>query len=210
MAAGLVDSSARQMLDPNGSKVKENLGNQIRFKVPMTNKLSEAWEGAEKGKTLHCVEEYAISKTTLEQVFVRFASEQEEETGMDGAALAASIREVIPNFVDMCLCRPKKEYQWSVDVHHDGSPSLNVEVYFNLGACLCCQSNPGIVTVNGDPVKGLDEYGQETDEDLILLEKTNPGCVNGNCCGFGSCCGCDDCFCCRNTCQAFLHSGRSV
>lgn len=193
-----------------GSKVKENLGNQIRFKVPMTLKLSQAWESVEKGKALHGIEEYAISQTTLEQVFVRFASEQEEETGMDGAALAASIREVIPNFVDMCLCRPKKEYQWSVDVNHDGSPLLNVEVHFNLGACLCCQSNPGIVTVNGNPVKRLDEYGQETDEDLILLEKTNPGCLKGNCCGCESCCGCDDCFCCRNTRQAFRHSGRSV
>jgi len=191
---------------PN-SKVKENLGNQLRFKVPMDQKLSQAWSRVEEGKAHHGVEEYAISQTTLEQVFVRFASEQEEETGMDGAALAASIRQVIPNFVDMCLCRPKKEYQWTVDLHNGNKP-LNVEVHFNFGACLCCKSNPGIVTVNGDPVKRLDEYGQETDEDLVLLQRTNPGCVNGDCCGCASCCGCDDCFCCRNTQQTFRHSGK--
>jgi ABC-type multidrug transport system ATPase subunit len=190
-----------------GSKVKENLGNQVRFKVPMDINLSRAWEQVEKGKYEYQIEEYAISQTTLEQVFVRFASEQEEETGMDGASLAASIKEVIPNFIDLCLCRPKKVYEWTVNLDNN-APPLKVKVEFMFGACLCCKSNPGIVTVNGDPVKRLDEYGQETADDLWLTDRSNPGCAASGCCSCDSCCGCNDWFCCRNTLQTFRHSGR--
>lgn len=188
-----------------GSKLKENLGNQLRYKVPMDQALSTAWANVETGKRDHGVTEYAISQTTLEQVFVRFASEQEEETGLDAASLAASIRQGIPNFVDMCLCRPEQEYEWDVDLKN-GHPVLHVRVEFEHGAFVCCKDNPGIVTVDGVPVKALDEYGNETDKDLVLKQNTNPGCVDSSCCGCNSCCGCDDCFCCRNTRQVFRHS----
>jgi len=56
----------------------ENLGTQLKYEISTEDlSLSEAWEILETGKDEHSVNEYAISQTTLEQVFVRFASEQE-------------------------------------------------------------------------------------------------------------------------------------
>jgi hypothetical protein len=124
---------------------------------------------------------------------------------MDAAQLAASIRETIPNFVDMCLCRPKKLREWDVEVQP--TKFVKVTVEFPMAACLCCKSNPGVVKVDDQEVMSLDEDGQETNVPLVLLDKTNPGCVKSNC-GCASCCGMESCFCCRDTLQAFRHSGR--
>jgi L-rhamnose mutarotase len=170
--------------------------------------LSAAWNSVEDGKHKHGVTEYAISQTTLEQVFVRFAAEQEEETGMDGAALAASIRQTIPNCMDMLCCKPSQNHEWSVPLDAEGRNRIEVKVQFAYGACLCCKANPGVVTVDGLPVKAVDDQGQQTEEDLLLTGRTNPGCIDSSCCGCTSCCGFSSCFCCRRTNQMFYHSGK--
>jgi hypothetical protein len=193
------------------ANLDENLGEQLRYEIPMEGlQLSTAWANVEKGKNDHGITEYAISQTTLEQVFVRFAAQQEEETGMDAASLAAAVRTTIPNCWDLLCCKPQQNYEWNVPIkgqNGEVSGHVNVKVDFAHRACLCCKQNPGIVTANGVPVKRLDEDGFETDEDLILLDKTNPGCRDGSCCGCNSCCGFNSCFCCRKTHQVFRHSG---
>lgn len=194
----------------------EDLGTQLKYEISTKDlPLSKAWKLIEDGKVKHAVGEYAISQTTLEQVFVRFASEQEEETGMSAEALQASIKNPIPDFGDMICCSPTKEHLWRVPI--DDQKYLTVEVKFDHGACLCCQSNPGRVTVmeskddGGDgiprPVKKLDHDGIPTDEDLLLTGTSNPGCGKSPCCGcLGSCGGC--CFCCFETRQFFRHSNK--
>eukprot|EP00658_Telonema_sp_P-2_P006414 TRINITY_DN12438_c0_g1_i3.p1 TRINITY_DN12438_c0_g1~~TRINITY_DN12438_c0_g1_i3.p1 ORF type:complete len:2202 (+),score=596.20 TRINITY_DN12438_c0_g1_i3:221-6826(+) len=191
------------------SVLTENLGSQLRYEIPMEGlELSNAWETVEQGKREHGVTEYAISQTTLEQVFVRFASEQEEETGLDGATLRAAVRQTIPNCFDMCICKPDKVHTWKVAMDHEGNEHAEVKVEFEFGACLCCQSNPGVVTVNGERVRKLDGDYQETNEYLELIERANPGCAESGCCGCPSCCGMSDCFCCRSTEQLFIHNGK--
>jgi len=190
-----------------GATLDEDLGTQLKFQIPTKDlMLSDAWNKVENGKVEHHVNEYAISQTTLEQVFVRFAAEQDEETGLSGAALASAIRHPIPDFTDMLCCKPEKVHIWKVDMGRDQEP-LTVKVEFEHGACLMCRSNPGMVTVNGEYVKALDREGHSTDQDLMLVGTQNPGCGASNCCGcLGSCGGC--CFCCNETRQFFRHSNR--
>lgn len=105
----------------------------------------------------------------------------------------------------MIFCNPDKVHEWTVSVG-PGQEVLHVKVEFDHAACFC-SDNPGRVTV--EAVKALDEDGQETGEDLLLMGTQNPGCVRSSCCGCpGGFCGCNDCFCCTETRQMFKHSGR--
>merc|ERR1719201_1165771 len=77
----------------------ERMGGQARFDIPQEGiQLSKIFRTLSNSKEALGLADFAVSQTTLEQVFVKFAAEQEEETGMDAATLKASMRETYPNF----------------------------------------------------------------------------------------------------------------
>jgi len=209
----ITDTFPKKILD------HENLGTQLKYEISTEDlSLSKAWEILETGKDEHSVNEYAISQTTLEQVFVRFASEQEEETGLSGADLASAIKRPIPDCSDMVCCKPEKVHTWKVDMGEgkDGK-FATVKVEFEHGACLCCKSNPGrvYVTENGETtaVQALDSEGNPAFDcegkplNLELTGTANPGCGKSSCCGcLDTCGGC--CFCCSETRQFFRHGNK--
>ena len=197
--------------------IKEDLGPQIRYEIPQERlELSKAWANLEEHRVEHGVTEYALSQTTLEQVFVRFAAEQEEETGMDADALSASIQDVPPHLCNLCLCKPQQAYEWTVSdgstLSEEASGRLNVKVEFEHGCCYglcCCLSNPGIVTVDGEYVEKIDEHAQVIEEQLLLRGSNNPGCSSSACCGCPSgSCGCSKALSCTKSQNLFAHSGK--
>lgn len=65
-----------------GSELSERHGNRLWFKVPQLGvRLGHMFSVIELNKAALHVEEYALSQTSLEQIFNSFAAQQEEETG---------------------------------------------------------------------------------------------------------------------------------
>ena len=69
------------------AQLVERQGAQLRFKLPGASagansiSLSDAFKSMESNKAQLHIREYALSQTTLEQIFNDFAGQQEEETG---------------------------------------------------------------------------------------------------------------------------------
>ena len=194
---------------------------QLRYEVPQDGlQLANAWRIIDENKSTHGVTEYAISQTTLEQVFVAFAADQEEETGMGPEALAAMIMSnPPPNIGSLCYAffccgSPQSEYGWKVA--SDTGESLDVQVKFEHGCwhslfctTCCCSGNPGIVSVDGQPVLRVHSDGTTTGQPLQISGSSNPGCGASACCGCSAACGASDgCSCCHKTQNVFTHSGK--
>ncbi|XP_073988191.1 phospholipid-transporting ATPase ABCA1-like isoform X9 [Rhodnius prolixus] len=62
----------------NSSRLIEEHYNQLRYDIP-DGKLSDIFRHLEKGKQRNILDDYSLSQTTLEEVFLRFASEQSNE-----------------------------------------------------------------------------------------------------------------------------------
>lgn len=62
-----------------GASVDERHGGFVRFKVPTAavTSIADLFQAIEQAKQQLCIENYALSQGTLEQVFIRFAKEQE-------------------------------------------------------------------------------------------------------------------------------------
>jgi len=75
-----------------GAVVSERYGGQLRYDIKRSDlKLSEMFAKLEAEREALSIEDYALSQTTLEKVFLQFAAEQEEETGAaPGMVQAAS------------------------------------------------------------------------------------------------------------------------
>ena len=74
-----------------GALLQERRGEHTRWQVPNRGALGSVFEAIEGSKAELGVVEYAVSQTTLEQIFVQFASQQEEEVGkVRGMAADAS------------------------------------------------------------------------------------------------------------------------
>uniref|UniRef100_A0A023FBK8 Putative lipid exporter abca1 n=1 Tax=Triatoma infestans TaxID=30076 RepID=A0A023FBK8_TRIIF len=84
------------------SRLIEEHYNQLRYEIP-EGKLSDIFRQLEQGKQRNILDDYSLSQTTLEEVFLRFASEQSNEP----------IRRRLnrPVFLKKCLscCRGNKE-----------------------------------------------------------------------------------------------------
>jgi hypothetical protein len=61
--------------------LEEEHGTFLRFKGPSDMDLERAFRALEVNKTRLGIDDYSISQSTLEQVFIKFAKEQEEEKG---------------------------------------------------------------------------------------------------------------------------------
>ena len=97
------------------------------------------------------------------------------------------------------------EYKWSVK-SKDGQP-MEIKVSFEHGV-KCCGSNPGLVTVNDQPVKRWEQGGMTTDV-LHINGTSNPGCIDG-CCGCPTgFCGCRAGACCDSEHNWFVEGGRT-
>ncbi|KAF0306540.1 ATP-binding cassette sub-family A member 5 [Amphibalanus amphitrite] len=59
--------------------LEESYGERLRYKIPQQDvgSLSKGFSEMEAAKQRLGMEEYSLSQTTLEQVFLRFAKEQE-------------------------------------------------------------------------------------------------------------------------------------
>ncbi|XP_073988160.1 phospholipid-transporting ATPase ABCA1-like isoform X3 [Rhodnius prolixus] len=86
----------------NSSRLIEEHYNQLRYDIP-DGKLSDIFRHLEEGKQRNILDDYSLSQTTLEEVFLRFASEQSNEP--------ARTRMYSPVFLNKCLscCRGNKE-----------------------------------------------------------------------------------------------------
>jgi ABC-type multidrug transport system ATPase subunit len=207
------------------SSLEEEIGGQLRYEIPQENvNLSGVFRKLEQDRAALGLADFSVSQTTLEQVFVRFAAQQEEETGISAGQIAAGMKESLPNFIDMCLCRPKTHYEWFVPPRN-GQAGLGtrVAIDYHKAACLCCVPNPGIVTVaDYDPQSIDDETGlytwtNERTADgscgfpSITLDETDaPGCPSAPCIGCPTgCCGCTQQACCKTTSHLFQEKGRT-
>eukprot|EP01029_Cantina_marsupialis_P013220 TRINITY_DN2925_c0_g3_i1.p1 TRINITY_DN2925_c0_g3~~TRINITY_DN2925_c0_g3_i1.p1 ORF type:complete len:1768 (+),score=518.71 TRINITY_DN2925_c0_g3_i1:83-5386(+) len=79
----MIDQSFKRVISsfPN-SILKERQGYTLRFEVPCGQKtIAEMFGQVTRFAEELPIESYSLSQTTLEQIFNRFASEQEEETG---------------------------------------------------------------------------------------------------------------------------------
>ena len=65
-----------------GSELIERQGSLLTLKIPPQNmRLSTMFGILEQGRSQYNIREYALSQTSLEQVFNYFAAQQEEEQG---------------------------------------------------------------------------------------------------------------------------------
>jgi len=65
-----------------GAIATEQHGGQLRYDIPRSEmQLSEMFSLMESARERLGMQDYALSQTTLEKIFLKFASEQEEETG---------------------------------------------------------------------------------------------------------------------------------
>lgn len=74
---------------PNAS-ISEQYGGYFRLDTSRNIDLSEAFGTLERSKDSHGIYDYSISQCTLEQIFIQFAKEQEEERPPETAAITAS------------------------------------------------------------------------------------------------------------------------
>jgi len=66
----------------DGAEETEKHIGQLRYSIPRSNlKLSQMFALLEESREQYGILDYALSQTTLEQVFINFAAQQEEETG---------------------------------------------------------------------------------------------------------------------------------
>jgi len=64
------------LIEVNGSQM-------LRYRIPKTSfSLSDLFRIIEENRTKYFIEAYSVSETTLEQIFIHFARQQEEETGI--------------------------------------------------------------------------------------------------------------------------------
>merc|ERR1719158_2385505 len=163
----------------------ERMGGQLRYDIPQEGiQLSKIFRTLSNSKQALGLADFAVSQTTLEQVFVKFAADQEEETGMDAATLKASMRETFPSFFEMCFCRPKTHYEWQIP-SKDGNSTTEITIDFPKG--VSCGPNPGVLSVNGMPVEGFNP----------ITETDAPGCPDAPCIGCrDGCCGSRTGSCC--------------
>jgi len=55
----------------------------LKYRIPKTSfSLSDLFRLMEENRTKYFIEAYSVSETTLEQIFIHFARQQEEETGI--------------------------------------------------------------------------------------------------------------------------------
>jgi len=65
-----------------GSVCAEQHGGQLRYDIPRsTLQLGEMFDKMEGARSTLEIQDYALSQTTLEKIFLKFAAEQEEEIG---------------------------------------------------------------------------------------------------------------------------------
>eukprot|EP00656_Telonema_subtile_P042415 TRINITY_DN47_c0_g1_i1.p1 TRINITY_DN47_c0_g1~~TRINITY_DN47_c0_g1_i1.p1 ORF type:complete len:2009 (+),score=485.82 TRINITY_DN47_c0_g1_i1:73-6099(+) len=168
--------------------------------------LGRGFEVIQAAQDIVGIVNFSISQTTLEQVFNKFAADQEERhEDIEAASLEAAVRHFFPSVLAMCCCSPQKEYLW--DVPDADGTLMRVGVKFNHGACVCCSgSNPGIVTINNKPVCVINEEGGV--QEIVITGTTDPGCQDA-CCGCPKgCCGLYNCFCCSESDRSFKAHGR--
>jgi len=62
----------------------ENNGSlSLKYRIPKKSlSLSDLFRVIEENRTEYFIEAYSVSETTLEQIFIHFAKQQEEETGV--------------------------------------------------------------------------------------------------------------------------------
>lgn len=83
-----------------GTALKERFGGELTFDVPGDAALSSMFEFMEKTKKSIAIPDYSISQTSLEQIFVSFAKDEEERRGSNsgigagGAAAEATVIDV--------------------------------------------------------------------------------------------------------------------
>jgi len=66
-----------------GADQTERHGGQLRYDIPRSNiRLSEMFARLEHSRERLGIQDYALSQTTLEKVFINFAAQQEEETNL--------------------------------------------------------------------------------------------------------------------------------
>jgi len=64
------------LIETNGSLI-------LKYRIPKTRlNLSDLFRIIEENRTKYHIEAYSVSETTLEQIFIHFARQQEEETGL--------------------------------------------------------------------------------------------------------------------------------
>jgi hypothetical protein len=64
----------------------EQHGNALKFRIPRESQgqkttIGQVFRFIEACKAQYDVKDYSVSETTLEQIFIQFAKQQEEETG---------------------------------------------------------------------------------------------------------------------------------
>ncbi|KAK9511087.1 hypothetical protein O3M35_005719 [Rhynocoris fuscipes] len=79
------------------SQLIEEHYNQLRYDIP-DGKLSDIFTQLEKGKRETLLEDYSLSQTTLEEVFLRFASEQTNEIIVGSGHRPAIIKKCLSCF----------------------------------------------------------------------------------------------------------------
>jgi ABC-type multidrug transport system ATPase subunit len=206
------------------SELEEEIGGQLRYEIPQENvHLSGVFRTLEQDREALGLADFSVSQTTLEQVFVRFAAQQEEETGMSAGQISAGMRESLPNFVDMCLCKPKTDYEWFIPPKNgQAGQGTRVAIHYNKAACFC-GSNQGIVTIADYDVEDINDEtgsynfsGERTldgscgSEIVVLDDVSAPGCPDAPCIGCrDGCCGCSKMMCCQQSVHVFTEKGRT-
>ncbi|XP_070580684.1 cholesterol transporter ABCA5-like isoform X2 [Ptychodera flava] len=78
-----LDELAKRLF--SSAQVMEKFNERILYKIPSedVSSLGSVFDALEKGKITLNVEEYSFSQSTLEQVFIQFAKEQEEQERQD-------------------------------------------------------------------------------------------------------------------------------
>ncbi len=61
--------------------IEEEHGSFLKVKAPNDLDLSAAFNLLERMKSTGLISSYSLSQSTLEQIFIKFAAQQEEETG---------------------------------------------------------------------------------------------------------------------------------
>ena len=88
VAAGEVQNAFRHELTSIWSEVKviEQHGDALKFRLPREAQgkrttIGQVFRLMEQLKGKYFIRDYSVSETTLEQIFIHFAKQQEEETG---------------------------------------------------------------------------------------------------------------------------------
>jgi len=165
--------------------------------------LSSGFAAIEAAQQSLGITNFSISQTTLEQVFNRFASDQVQEAAqISEASLEKAVQHNLPSCAGLFCC-PGQEYNWEVSCAD--APPLQVSVKFNHSSCVCCRGNPGVVTIDNQPVHIMTH---DNDLQQVLIEgSTEPGCRH-SCCGCASCCGCNSLVCCSELKHTFVAHGH--